>query len=249
VGRRRLKTLLLPPSGGETAEAWSLLPADERLTDDWRYLRFDGTPALAAATFERIGLLAKKRFRLFVLGKDRSRKGSAPVLAFETDCPLWYPLDVTSVNAVGDLDKDLVLVHPGGLRGKELQVTVYRGLGRGKFDPEPRRWKLNDEAADWLYGTDLTADGVPDLLVMVRDRLLLYAGDAVGSRPLAGRPVWSVTVAGAPKKDRRESAEEEAPDFERERFLSAFNLSSGERIALARGVQKDGRTVLTVVRR
>src|SRR6185295_17055613 len=64
VGRRRLKTLLLPPSGGETEEAWSLLPADERLTDDWRYLRFDGTPALAAATFERIGLLAKKRFRL-----------------------------------------------------------------------------------------------------------------------------------------------------------------------------------------
>ncbi len=249
VGRRRLKTLLLPPAGGEMEEAWSLLPADERLTDDRRYLRFDGTPALAAATFERIGLLAKKRFRLFVLGKDRSRKGSAPVLAFETDCPLWYPLDVTSVNAVGDLGKDLVLVHLGGLRGKELQVTVYRGLGRGKFDPEPRRWKLNDEAADWLYGTDLTADGVPDLLVMVRDRLLLYAGDATGSRPLAGRPVWSVTVAGAPKKDRRGSDEEEAPDFERERFLSAFNLPGGERIALARGAQQDGRTVLTVVRR
>ena len=118
------------PPAARLAEAWSLLPADERLTDDRRYLRFDGTPALAATTFERIGLLAKKRFRLFVLGKDRSRKGSAPVLAFETDCPLWYPLDVTSVNAVGDLSKDLVLVHPGGLRGKELQVTVYRGLGR-----------------------------------------------------------------------------------------------------------------------
>jgi hypothetical protein len=249
VGRRRLKTLLLPSSGGEMEEAWSLLPADERLTDDRRYLRFDGTPALAAATFEKIGLLAKKRFRLFVLGKDRSRKGSPPVLAFETECPLWYPLDAASVNAVGDLDKDLVLVHPGGLRGKELQVTVYRGAGRGKFEPQPRRWKLDDEATDWLYGTDLTADGVPDLLVMVKGRLLLYAGDAAGSRPLAGRPVWSVTVAGAPQKDRRESGEEEAPDFERERFLSAFNLPGGERIALARGVQQDGRTVLTVVRR
>ncbi len=248
VGRRRIKTLLLQPGGGEMEEAWSLLPADERLTSDRRYLRFDGTPALAATTFERIGVLAKKRVRLFVLKKDRSRQGSAPVLAFETDCPLWYPLDVASINAVGDLNKDLALVHPGGLRGRELLVTIYRGLGRGRFDPHPRRWKLNDEAADWLYGTDLTADGVPDLLVLMKDRLVLYAGDPKGSRPLAGKPVWSVTVAGAPKKDSREGGEEEAPDLERERYLYAFRFPGGGGVALARGVQKDGRTVVTVVR-
>jgi hypothetical protein len=250
VGRRRIKTLLLQPGGGEMEEAWSLLPADERLTSDRRYLRFDGTPALAATTFERIGVLAKKRVRLFVLKKDRSRQGSAPVLAFETDCPLWYPLDVASINAVGDLNKDLALVHPGGLRGRELLVTIYRGLGHGRFDPYPRRWKLNDEAADWLYGTDLTADGVPDLLVLVKDRLVLYAGDAKGSRPLTGKPVWSVTVAGAPKKDARgESDEEEAPELERERYLYAFRFPGGGGVALARGIQKDGRTILTVVSR
>jgi len=250
-GRRRLKTLLLAAAGGEPIESWSLLPADEQLTSDRRYLRLDGVPVLAATTFGKIGLLAKKRLRLFVLGKDRSRKGSAPSLAFETDCPLWHPLDVLAADADGDGRKDLVLAHPGGLRGKELLVSSYHGLGGGKLDPEPRRWKLNDEAKDWLYGTDLTGDGVPDFLVLVKDRLLLYAGDPKGSRPLAARPVWSVAVSGTPKKDkgdeREEGAEDEAPGPERERFLMAFELAGGGRVALARGVQKDGRSVLTVV--
>jgi hypothetical protein len=250
AGRRRLKTLLLSPMESEPTEAWSLLPADERLTDDRRYLRFDGTPALAATTFGKIGILARKRLRLFRLGRDRSRQGSAPVLAFETECPLWHPLGVASVNAVDDLNKDLVLVHPGGLRGRELLVSVVRGLGRARFDPAPRRWKLNEEATDWQHGTDFTGDGVPDLLVLVKDRLRLYAGDPKGPRPLSGRPVWSATVPGAPKQEQREEeemAEEEISGPERERYVMAFSLPGGGRVALARGSQKDGRTVLTVV--
>ena len=253
VGRRRIETLLLPAAGGETTEAWSLLPEDERLTSDRRYLRLDGLPALAATTFGKIGILAKKRFRLFVLGRDRSRKGSAPSFAFETDCPLWYPLDVAAADADGDGRQDLVVAHPGGLRGKEILVSAYHGSGGGRFEPEPRRWKLSEQASDWLYGTDLTGDGVPDFLVLVKDRLFLYAGDPKGSRPLAGRPLWAVTVAGAPKKDkdneREANAEEETSGPERERFLMAFELSGGGQVALAKGVQKDGRTVLTVVRR
>jgi len=253
VGRRRIETLLQPAAGGEQTEAWSLLPEDERLTSDWRYLRVDGLPVLAATTFGKIGILAKKRLRLFVLGRDRSRKGSAPSFAFETDCPLWHPLDVTAADADGDGRQDLVLAHPGGLRGKEIVVSAYRGSGGGRFDPDPRRWKLGEEASDWLYGTDLTGDGVPDFLVLVKDRLFLYAGDPKGSRPLSARPLWAVTMAGAPKKDkgneREEGAEEEGPGPERERYLMAFDLPGGGRVALAKGVQKDGRTVLTVVRR
>jgi len=253
AGRRRLQTLLLPAAGGEPTESWSLLPADERLTSDRGYLRLDGQPALAATTFGKIGLLVKKRVRLFLLGRDRSRKGSGPSFAFETECPLWHPLDILAADTDGDGRQDLVLSHPGGLRGRELLVVSYHGLGGGRFDPKPRRWKLDDEATDWLYGTDLTADGVPDLLVLVRDRLLLYAGDPKGSRPLAGRPTWTATVAGVPKKDKREDDEEivgeEASGPERERYLMAFNVAGAGRIALARGAQKDGRSVLTVVRR
>ena len=253
VGRRRIETLLQPAAGGEQTEAWSLLPEDERLTSDRRYLRLDGLPALAATTYGKIGILAKKRLRLFALGRDRSRKGSAPSFAIETDCPLWYALDVAAADADGDGRQDLVLAHPGGLRGKEILVSAYHGSGGGRFDPDPRRWKLGEEASDWLYGTDLTGDGVPDFLVLVKDRFMLYAGDPKGSRPLAGRPFWAVTMAGAPQKDqgneREESAGEEAPGPEREHYLMAFELPGGVRVAMAKGASRDGKTMLTVVRR
>jgi hypothetical protein len=253
-GRRRLKTVLLPADGSAPVEAWSLLPAEERLMFDRRYLRVDGAPALAATTFEKIGVFAKKRFRLFLLGKDRSRKGSPPALAVETDCPLWYPLDAVAVDADGDGRQDLVLVHPGGLRGKELLVSAYKGLGGGRFAPDPRRWKLSDEATDWLYGSGLSGDGPPDLLVYAGGHLLLYPGDPKGSRPLAGRPLWSFPVPGAPKKDRKGGDDDgagggEAPRSERERVLEVLDLPGGRRIALALGAQGDGRTVVTFVER
>jgi hypothetical protein len=253
VGRRRIKTLLVPAAGGETFESWSLLPKEERLMSyDRRYLRLDGIPVLAVPTFEKIGLLARKRFRLFVLAKDRSRKGTAPTLAVDTDCPLWYPLDATAADADGDGRQDIVLSHPGGLRGREMIVWAYRGLGGGKLDPNPRRWKLNEEPTDWHYGTDLTGDTVPDFLVYVKDRLFLYAGDPKGSRPLAGKPTWALKVTGAPtKKDGGDGDQEgsgDEPRPERERFLQAFDLPGGGKVVLARGLQKDGKSVLTVLR-
>ncbi len=225
-GRRRLKTVLLPADGSAPFESWSLLPGEERLvTFDRGYLRLDGAPALAATTFEKIGVFAKKRLRLFLLGRDRSRKGSAPSLAVETDCPLWFRLDSLAADADGDGRQDLVLAHPGGLRGKELLVSAYRSLGGGKFDKDPRRWKLNEQATDWLYGPDLTGDGTPDLLAYVGDHLFLYPGDPKGARPLAGRPLWSFPVPGAPKKNQQDE-DDEAPDGEalRDRDLRVLEL-------------------------
>ncbi len=35
---------------------------------DRRYLRFDGAPVLAATSFDKLGVFAKKRFRLYLLG-------------------------------------------------------------------------------------------------------------------------------------------------------------------------------------
>lgn len=253
LGRRRLKTLLIPAAGGDMTEAWSLLPGDERLNSGWRYLRLDGNPLLAVTTFESLGLTAKKRLRLFELGRDRSRQGSAPILAFETPCPLWYALDVAAEDADADGHQDLVLVHPTGLRGKELHVSAWRGLGNGRFDPKPRHWMINSQPTDWLYGPDLTSDRIPDLLVLTGGRLLLYAGDPKGPRPLASKPVWGVTVTGAPKDDQKG---EDEPDFDDEdsirdleRFLTVIDLPGGGKLVMARGAQKDGKSVLTVVRR
>ncbi|HEX4963143.1 MAG TPA: VCBS repeat-containing protein, partial [Thermoanaerobaculia bacterium] len=254
AGRRRIETILIPLDGvTPQQEAWSLLPGDERLMRDRLYLRIDGVPVLAVTAFDKIGLLAKKRFRLYVLGRDRSRKGTPPTLAAETDCPLWFPLDATAVDADGDGHQDLVLVHPGGLRGKELQVIAYHGTGGGRFDPKPRSWKLGAEVADWLYGPDLTGDGVPDLLVYAGERLFLYAGDAKGSRPLSGRPLWAAGISGAPKSGNREATVEagsEGGDVSggnRARLLASYALPGGGQIAWAEGFQKDGKTVLTVV--
>jgi hypothetical protein len=251
-GRRRLKTLLLTadgtPQNAAPVEAWSLLPSGERLISERRYLRLDGAPVLAVTTFETVGIFAKKRFRLFLLNRDRSRKGSPPALAVDTDCPLWFSLDAVAADADGDGRQDVVLIHPAGLRGKELQVSAYRSLGGGKLDPDPRRWKLNDQATDWLYGPDLNGDGAPDLLVLAGDHLLLYPGDPKGSRPLAGHPLWSFPVSGAPKPDRRDD-DEPGDTGPRERNLEVLDLPGGGRIALARGAQADGRTVLTLVER
>jgi hypothetical protein len=244
---RRLQTLLIPAGGEPAVESWSLLPAGERLMDDRRYLRFDGVPALAVASFEKVGLLAKKRFRLFLVQLDRSRRGGGPVLTVDTDCPLWLPLDAMSGDADGDGRKDLVLAHPGGLRGKEMLLSVHRGLGAGRFDPKPRRWKVNAEPTDWLYGPDPSGDGVPDFLLLTGDRLLVYPGDPKGSRPLAGKPSRSIPIPGAPKRDDDEDPEvgDEGPT--RERFLQAVEMPGGGTAILVRGATKDGKTALTVL--
>ncbi len=246
-GKRRLRTLLQPADGSAPFDAWSLLPVGERLAGDRAYLRLDGAPALAATSFEKVGVFAKKRLRLFLLARDRSRKGSPPSFSTETDCPLWFPLDATVADADGDGRQDLILSHPGGLRGKELQVSIYKGLGNGRFDPHPRRWKLSEEVTDWRYGADLTGDGVPDLLVYAGDHLLLYPGDARGWLP--GKALWSFPVPGAPKREQRSDEDVGGPGPERERSLEVLELPRGGRIAYAKGAQGDGRTVLTFVER
>lgn len=262
VSRRRIKTLLIPASpadGSATSEStaatesWSLLPEGERLVADRRYLRVDGVPVFAATSFEKIGLLARKRFRLFRLDQDRSRKGTSSILSVETDCPLWFPLDAYAADTDGDGHQDLVLIHPGGMRGREVLVSTYRGFGAGRFDPKPRTWKLNEEVWDWHYGSDFTGDGLPDLVLYIKDRVFLYPGDPKGARPLLGRPAWSATVTGAPKKEVRvEVGEGEAdPDRQdigpdRSRYLLGFDLPGGGRTMLVQGFQKDGKSVLTV---
>ncbi|HSS50535.1 MAG TPA: hypothetical protein VLX28_16485, partial [Thermoanaerobaculia bacterium] len=69
AGRRRIETILIPLDGTSPVEAWSLLPGEERLMNlDRRYQRFDGVPMLAATSFDKLGVFAKKRFRLYLLG-------------------------------------------------------------------------------------------------------------------------------------------------------------------------------------
>jgi hypothetical protein len=249
-GRRRLKSLVFDPAGGEPVEAWSLLPGEERLVDK-RYLRIDGRPVLAVGTIEKIGIFVKKRFRLFWLERDRSRRGTAPALAVETDCPLWHNLEPFAADADGDGHKEIALVHPEGMRGNELVVALHRNLGNGRFEPKPRRTKLAVSARDWHWGADLSGDGVPDLLVMAGGQLHLYPGDAKG-RPVAPRPAWSLPLGG--KKESDEDDEDDDADGEPGPSLThsldlADVTDDGVEEILVRTEGEGGRSALVVVRR
>ena len=128
-----------------------------------------------------------------------------------------------------------------------MVVLVYRGLGGGRFDPNPRRWKVNAEPTDWLYGPDLSGDGVPDLALLTGDRLQVYAGDSKGASPLAGKPLRSLPVPGAPKRDDDDDPNVGDDGTIRERFLLNVDLPGGGRAILVRGIAKDGKTALTVL--
>jgi hypothetical protein len=248
-GKRRLKTLLLSP-GGEPVESWSLLPGDERLIDK-RPLWLDGRPALAVTTLEKIGIFAKKRFRLFWLERDRSRKGTAPVLAVETDCPLWFPVDTVAADADGDGREDLGLVHPEGMGGGDLQLSVFHNEGN-RFAARPRRIKLSLEPRAWHWGADFTRDGTPDLLVLGGGKLQLFPGEAKGGRPVAARAAWSVAVGKEKsKKDQEDDREDrDGPDAGGGWAVEVVDVEGdGVPEILARGEEGEDRSVLMVVRR
>jgi hypothetical protein len=187
-GKRRLLTLLFSPAGGDPVEAWSQLPAEENL-DQSVFLRLDGRPALAASTYEKVGIFQKKRVRVFFLEKDRSRGGAPPVLATETECPAWGRLDVVAADMDGDSRQDLALICDRGIVDRSLRFSVHRGLGSGKFEARPRIWDQEMEARDWVYAPGLTQDGRPGLLVSNQSGLVVYGLEAKGSKPLTAKPV------------------------------------------------------------
>lgn len=225
-GRRRLRTLMLAPGSGEPVESWSLLPGDERLLEE-QYLRINGRPALVVGTIEKIGIFVKKRLRVFYLDRDRSRRGTAPVLAVDTDCALWNPLTTFTADADGDGQDDLVLIHPEGMDGGELVISVFRNLGEGKFESRPRRTKLALTAREWDFGHDLSGDGAPDLLVLADGKLHLHPGEREG-RPVASKAAWSVVVGKSRKEKDEDEDEDEGPgrnDPDEADFALATNRS------------------------
>jgi hypothetical protein len=201
-GEQRLKTLLFSATAGEApVEAWSLLPAAAQDVESL-YAVWDGQPVLAVTSIPRFGIFVKRQLQLFLLTRDRSRRGSEPVLALQTDCHLWHPLRTYFANLATTGRQDLVLIHPEGLSGKKLHFQVHTATGQGHFAAQPRTSSVDVKASDWFYGADFTGDGVPDLLVRDdQSRLLLYPGLAKAYR-LADRPSWSFHLPVPPPPPR-----------------------------------------------
>lgn len=201
-GEQRLKTLLFSATAGEApVEAWSLLPAAAQDVESV-YAAWDGQPVMAVTSIPRFGIFVKRELHLFLLTRDRSRRGSEPVLALHTDCHLWHPMRTYFADLAATGRQDLVIIHPEGLSGKKLHFQVHTDTGHGRLAAQPRTSSLDVKANDWFYGADFTGDGVPDLFV--RDdqgRLLLYPGLAKAYR-LADRPSWSFHLPVPPPPPR-----------------------------------------------
>lgn len=193
---RRLQSQVVDLASGASYEAWSLLPGDEILIDS-SFDRLGDRPVLLAVTLEQIGLLVEKRVRMFSLPPDRTRRGAPPILAFETDCPLWGTLTNHLSDTDGDGATDLVTVYSHGLTLGSLALEVRRGRPSGGFSGEPQRVELAVEAADWRFVEDWTGDGRADLVVLTSRELRLYPGANDGRRPVASRP--SVTLGTLPE--------------------------------------------------
>jgi hypothetical protein len=200
-GKTRLRTILLGPDGQRT-DTWSQLPGREKV-DSFRYLALDGRPALIVTTSDadKIGIFAKQRFRLFLLGADRTRSGRPPSLAFETASHRWFPVEPVLLDLDKDGKQDLVVFQPEGLGGGDFVIDTFFGQGSpgsGRFE-RPRRLKLNNlEARSWRYGEDVTGDGVADLLTISKTGLRVFAGTSDPRRDLLDRrPGQTVDLGGA----------------------------------------------------
>ena len=206
VGKRRLRTLLecLGPDGPaqDPVETWSLLPAEETVTEAV-YARYEGRPVLLVLTREKLGLFVKQRLRAFLLEASRTRVGTSPMLAADTVCPLSHDSGLGFADVDGDGRDDLYLVCEKGLVDRELRLEVHRGTGRSAgeigFDPRVGDVELDGEFGSWLFGRDWTGDGLPDLLAVrdgrsssIREAASSADGaarsNAEPSRPSASRP-------------------------------------------------------------
>jgi hypothetical protein len=212
-GELRLKTVLLAAGAGESpVEAWSLLPAAAQNLESV-YAVWDGRPVLVVTSIPRLGIFVKRDVQLFVLDRDRSRRGTPPVLAARTDCHLWHSIRSYFADLGATGRQDLVLIHPEGMGGKKLRFQVYASAGPGRLAAQPRNSTVDVEAADWFYGADFNGDGVPDLLVRERKshRLLLYPGVPRAYR-VADRPSWSFNLPVPPPPSGAAKAPTKAQD-------------------------------------
>ncbi len=185
-GAVRLRTLLLPVDPehreppreddderpGPWQEAWSRLPGPERVEGAHYELTDDGIALLVhTLRSDRVGILEKKKVRVFLLHGDRTREGEGPRFEGFTVSRLWQPLGSTLDDVDGDGVLDLLLFQHEGFDGDHLLAEVYPGEGvagssvPSGFSDKSWRSKLDVESARWFWGHDLTGDGRGDLLL------------------------------------------------------------------------------------
>ena len=202
VGDRRLRTLVLEPGGGlegSIRELWSQLPSPESVEESL-YTLLDDEIVLLVTTVQsdRRGIFEKEKFRALRLSEDRSRSGGTAMFETTSRTRNWYSAGMTVADVDRDGFDDLVLVQPKGLGGGKLVVEAFMGLGSGEFDDRARRTNLEVETETWSYGEDLDGDGVPDLVLIEGEALLVFTGvaDSTSSLVVREESSWRVPTGG-----------------------------------------------------
>ncbi len=209
VGDRRLRTTLLAETASpedaspedDRQEAWSRLPAPERVQWSW-FDVLDGRPILVVTTnsAEKLGVLERQNLRLFALRADRTQAGAGPWLAAQTSSRRWQQVRPWVVDVENDGDDDLVVAQFDGLGGGKVKLEAFVNSGDRSFLPRTRSTVIERSAASWHYGDDLTADGLPDLVLFSEGALEVFPAVArAGSRLVARQPLWSFGGGDIPR--------------------------------------------------
>jgi len=200
-GNRRLRTVLLKPTGllkptdllnptvplqqeaDEPHESWALLPGPEEVEESW-YGWKDGKPILVVTTFsaDKIGIFERHRLRVFPLGADRTRGGRRPLLEATTASRRWQDVRPMILDADGDGRDDLVVFQTEGLANGKLIFEAFLGAPGSGFQLTSRKTVLATQPDRWKYGSDLTGDGVADLVTFGDGQLEVFAGTGGGRR-------------------------------------------------------------------
>ena len=194
-----LRTVLLG-AGGERQELTSELPEPERVADS-TVVTLDGRPTLVVGSFRGLGVMSRKRLRVFALVTEPGAPPRRPLLARELQARAWQDLEVRAGDFDGDGRDDLAVAAAEGLGGGDTTVTLFRGMGGGRLRAEPVEASYGVGDRDWQYG-DIDGDGRPDLVVMGGGQLAVHAAAANGLP--AKKPTLTVKVDGTDLTSRRQ---------------------------------------------
>jgi hypothetical protein len=203
VGTRRLRAHVVtegPPGPAVVQECWCALPTPSRPMDHAHAI-VRGRPALIVTTIssEKLSFFGEKTVAVFPLEPDRTRAGRPPLFLTETRINMWQSTEFFVFDANGDGREDLILGYWQGILGTKLALDVYLGKPEGGFEAKPKGTSLDIEDADRSFvgfGSDVTGDGLPDLVTIVKRNLEVYPGIASrdGKNLLSSKRALSVQL-------------------------------------------------------
>lgn len=184
--RRRLRGHAVAIAGDEVRHHawWAGLPDAEEVLET-HFVMFGAEPALLVTTrrADKLGLFGEKLLRLFRLREDRSRTGHPPFFSARTQANLWQSVMPYVRDVDGDSVDDLILAYWKGLKDDRVVLDVYPGRSDGSLSSSPRTTAFDVAGGDRSFiefGADLGGDGVADLLLRARGRLLVFGGNPAG---------------------------------------------------------------------